>query len=70
MGLKKEFKVGDKVLCIKEDDIPEYIGTVWTVVQVRIDGLIEARYKNNKFSPFLFRTDEIVKAHPLLEELL
>jgi hypothetical protein len=28
------YKVGDKVICIKEDDLPEFIGTVWVVTLI------------------------------------
>lgn len=77
MDLKKEFKIGSKVLCIKEDDLPNFIGKVWTVKHIHKDliycenlsvyrSVNEPIYNNG----FPFRKDEVVLLTPLVEELL
>lgn len=73
------FKAGDKVLCIRENDIPTFVGTVWLVVSCEEDvDLIYCRNRElfcNKLLPkkedlFPFRKNEIVLVTPLIEELL
>ena len=71
------FNKGDRVLCVKENDIPRFIGTVWTVINVNEDnGLVYCQNKKqfkNKYEDndlFPFRKTEIVLVTPLIEELL
>ena len=73
------FKAGDKVLCIREKDIPTFVGTVWVVVRFEEDiDLIYCQNRElfyNKIIPskedlFPFRKNEIVLVTPLIEELL
>lgn len=80
MDLEKEFRNGDRVVCIKEKDIQSFIGKVWTVKFIEKEliycenldeyvssGIIVATTRANCFP---FRRDEIALLTPLMEELL
>ena len=78
MDLKDEIEVGDKVLCVKEKDIPRFVGKVWIVHHV-VANLIYCQNKKEYTSPnrqerykdcFPFQRDEIAPITPLMEELL
>lgn len=81
MDLKKEIKVGDRVLCIKEKDIPTFIGKIWTVRVISNEliycenldeyttGSVNRAYVQY-VNCFPFRSGEVVLVTPLLEELL
>jgi len=81
MDLKDVFKPGDRVLCIKEKDIPTFIGKIWTVKVISNEllycenldeyttGSVNRAYVEF-INCFPFRPDELVLVSPLLEELL
>lgn len=64
-------RIGDEVICIKERNLPQYVGKVWRVV-----GIIGALYlcENKAFYDDLdgypFKDDEIVPTSSLLKELI
>lgn len=65
-----KFKVGDVVICIREEISKQFIGTSWTVVEI-----VGTLYmcKNEKlylFENYPFKESELVEAAPLLLELL
>ena len=71
------FKTGDKVLCVQENDIPSFVGTVWSVVRCegRLVFCLNKELYNVVVSPdkenlFPFMKDQIVLVTPLVEELL
>jgi hypothetical protein len=74
------FKTGDKVLCVREKDLPYFVGAIWIVDHIgESNGLIycknkELLYRNeidpSKINAFPFKKDEIVLVTPLIEELL
>jgi hypothetical protein len=68
------YKVGDRVLCIREDAHTEFIGHVWEIVEVCSKYLVYAENKelfcNPSIGHYLFRVDEIAPMSSLLEELL
>lgn len=69
------FKIGDTVLCIKEIDLPQFVGKIWTIKDI---------YNNlffcenlNVYSgigvedhTFPFKPDEIVPVSTLIKELV
>jgi hypothetical protein len=71
------FKTGDKVLCVQENDIPSFVGTVWSVVRCE-DRLVFCLNKElyinvafpDKENLFPFKKNEVVLITPLVEELL
>ncbi len=71
------FKTGDKVLCVQEDTIPSFVGTVWSVVRCE-DSLVFCLNKElyinvifpDKENLFPFKKNEVVLITPLVEELL
>ena len=69
MDSEKKIKVGDKVLCIKEPNIPRYIGTIWEVIDIRY-GLYYCVNYILSSEEFVFKEDEVVLASSLIEELL
>lgn len=79
MDLKNEIKVGDRVICIKEKDVPNFVGKVWVVFDI-VGTLIYCQNKQEYTSPntldvfrkdcFPFQRDEIAPITPLMEELL
>ena len=73
------FKAGDKVLCVREKDLPNFVGAVWIVDHIgESNGLIYCQnkelYRNkinsSEINAFPFTKDEIVLVTPLIEELL
>lgn len=66
------FKIGDVVMCIIEEDVPEYVGTTWIVA--RITGLDRTVYlcvdPQRSDIEFAFFEYEIIKVTPLLKELM
>lgn len=75
-----KYKIGDEVLCIKEDDLDHFVGHTWKVVGF-CKGLIYCEnkelykdYKHDIFKGvkggFPFQEDEIVLASSLIKELL
>ena len=69
IGVNVSIKVGDEVLCIKEKDIPEYVGHIWKVVSVEKDLYYCVNY-NITPHDFVFRKDEIIIPSSLIRELL
>jgi hypothetical protein len=69
MDSRKEIKVGDEVLCIKEPYTPNILGSVWKVTQILhnlyycVNYELDPRY-------FIFQKDEIVIPSSLIKELL
>jgi hypothetical protein len=64
--LENEFKIGDKLICVKDRD---YEGTYWTVISISMSGILicesnECQYK------LLFLPQEMVLHSPLMEELI
>ncbi len=68
MDLKRNIKVGDDVLCIKEPDIPNYVGLIWKVIEIDNDLYYCVNY--NMISQYVFRLDEIIIPSSLIRELL
>ena len=77
------YKVGDRVLCIKESDVPAFIGKIYVVAEivyghnnhVRLINVFvnqDDRYgdKYNALNIFPFFLDEIVPESSLIKELL
>ena len=62
-------EIGDDVLCIKEPDIPNYVGTIWKVVGMQNNIYYCTNYKLNP-EEFVFKRDEIVIPSSLIRELL
>lgn len=62
-------KVGDDVLCIKEPDMPNYVGTIWRVIDIKDRLYYCVNYKLYD-KDFVFRKDEIVIPSSLIRELL
>lgn len=65
-----KFKVGDVVICVKEDHTPQFIGSCWVVVDIL--GLLymctnHHLYPNDSYP---FKEIEIVEATPLIMELI
>jgi hypothetical protein len=60
------YKVGDRVICVKEDDFPEFIGTEWVIYAI-----IGKTFKVQNISHglFTFMPDEIVLCSSLHEVL-
>ena len=69
MGSKRKIKVGDDVLCIKEPNLPEYIGTIWRVTAMK-DHLYYCVNYELYDQGFVFKKDEIVIPSSLIRELL
>jgi len=64
-----DFKVGDLVICVVEENMPQFIGTEWVVVCTlgnlylcKNDGLYDDTYP--------FKEHEINLASPLMRELV
>jgi hypothetical protein len=69
MDSKREIKVGDEVLCIKEPDLPSFVGHIWKVVNI-LDSLYYCTNYNLHTNEFVFRKGEIVIPSSLIRELL
>lgn len=66
------FKIGDVVMCVMEEDIPEYIGTTWIVARInRRDRIVYLCVDPQRSDiEFAFFEYEIIKVTPLLKELM
>ena len=62
-------KVGDEVICIKEPDIPIYVGTIWRVTDIQ-NRLYYCINYGLYYQEFVFKKDEIVIPSSLIRELL
>ena len=62
-------KVGDEVLCIKEPDMPNYIGHIWRVTKIDCTLYYCVNYELYEHE-FIFKKDEIVIPSSLIRELL
>jgi hypothetical protein len=69
MDLKREIKVGDDVLCIKESNVPYYVGQMWKVLDI-CDNVYYCVNYDLCIKEFIFRKDEIVISSSLIRELL
>jgi hypothetical protein len=69
MDSKREIKVGDEVLCIKEPDIPSFVGYIWKVVNIQ-NSLYYCTNYNLYANEFVFREGEIIRPSSLIRELL
>jgi hypothetical protein len=69
MDSKREIKVGDEVLCIKEPDIPSFVGHIWKVVNIH-NSLYFCTNYNLYSDEFVFRGGEIIRPSSLIRELL
>ena len=71
MDSKRKIKVGDEVLCIKEPDMPNYVGHIWKVTRI---GNMPSLYFCVNYElyseEFIFKKDEIVIPSSLIRELL
>jgi hypothetical protein len=66
-----KYKVGDRVICIREDVYTEFIGHVWKIVEVCSNYLVYAENKKLcRVSHYAFRVDEIAPMSSLMEELV
>jgi hypothetical protein len=71
MDLKRKIKVGDDVLCIKESDLPQYVGHIWKVTQINnVTSLYYCTNYELYHGEFIFKKDEIVIPSSLIRELL
>lgn len=68
----ESFHIGDIVMCIMEEDIPEYVGTIWKVSRIRRrDRTIYLCTDTDRSDiEFAFFEYEIVKVTSLLKELV
>lgn len=67
------FNIGDKVICVREDDLPEFIGLVWHVVREENNLFYcrpENRLPNLSEGTFVFRPREIMHYTRLMSELV
>lgn len=68
------FKTGDLVICVKERDIPEFIGTTWIIHEIRLSIILVTRStprpNNLSIDEFVFKFDEVVPITSLLRELI
>lgn len=72
-----KYRIGDEVLCVKEDDLDHFVGHIWKVVGFN-NKLIYCENKNlYNFDNtdiirygFPFTEDEIVLASSLIKELV
>lgn len=72
-----KYKIGDEVLCIKEDDLDHFVGHIWKVVGFDKNLIYcenKRLYKSYNYDPcksgFPFHEDEIVLASSLIKELI
>jgi hypothetical protein len=76
------YKVGDRVLCIEEKDIPNFVGKMYTISEITYNHTGEIRLINvflddnsssdryDRLNIFPFFPSEIVPVSSLIEELL
>ena len=69
MDSKREIKVGDSVLCIKEPVVPTFVGHIWKVIDIENRLYFCVNYELYG-EIFVFRKDEIVITSSLIGELL
>ena len=69
MDSKREIKVGDEVLCIKEPDMPTFVGAIWRVIDIQ-NRLYYCVNRELYDQDFVFKKDEIVIPSSLIRELL
>lgn len=64
-------QVGDEVFCIR-DNIPRFIGTVWTVIDIDHHGSLYfcTNPELTQLEDYPFTKDEIVPISSLLKELI
>lgn len=62
-------KVGDEVLCIKEPDMPTFVGAIWRVIDIQ-NRLYYCVNHELYDQDFVFKKDEIVIPSSLIRELL
>lgn len=65
-------QVGDEVLCIRDRDVPRFIGTVWTVIYISNSGSLYfcTNPELTQLEDYPFTKDEIVPVSSLLKELI
>ena len=64
-------KVGDDVLCIKEPDMPTFVGAIWRVIDIDITDRLYYCINHELYDEtFVFKKDEIVIPSSLIRELL
>lgn len=63
-----KYEVGEIVICIREDNIPSFVGTLWIVVGTLGD-LCMCMNKTLDTEHYPFKFYEIAPASPLLKEL-
>lgn len=65
-----KFKVGDTVICIKEEHAPKFIGSCWVVVDVL--GFLYLCTNQHLYpdDSYPFKENELVEATPLIMELI
>jgi len=69
MDSKREINVGDEVLCIKEPNMPNYVGHIWKVTKIG-DTLYYCVNYDLYPKEFIFKKDEIIIPSSLIRELL
>jgi hypothetical protein len=73
MDSRREIKIGDEVICVKEESIPRFIGAMWRVeaIETSCDRILYFCTNFNLYEPsFIFLADEIVLPSSLIKELL
>jgi len=65
------YRIGDDVVCIKEDMMPKFIGTEWVIIEI-IGQLYICECKDRIIMEeyYPFKEHEIVLSTPLIRELL
>lgn len=64
------YKIGDIVICIKEKDIPEYVGTIWTITRISNRLIHAENCQLSRDSDFCFFIDEVAPVSSLHKALL
>jgi len=73
MDSRREIKIGDEVICVKEERVPRFIGAMWRVeaIETSCDRILYFCTSFNLYEPsFIFLADEIVLPSSLIKELL
>jgi hypothetical protein len=65
-------QVGDEILCIQDEDVPRFIGTVWTVTSISYTGSLYfcRNLELTALEDYPFTRDEIVPVSSLVKELI
>lgn len=68
------YKIGDKVICVEECDMPEFVGLTWFVVRISDDNrFFYCKPEGSSdvvCEPFVFYKHELVPFTSLMQELV